>query len=156
MLASGLAFELLKLRPSHFGFQATPGSDLPRLENAAIWRAARNKHLTGTKRMKKLLVSLIVSASVGTGLISATAAAQECKESNCRVEKRNCRLIVYPCGENDDGTVIMCSEEECDRVRVCDQVCPARPDEDPLPGVPVLPPGNPFPIDPFPINPFPF
>jgi hypothetical protein len=73
---------------------------------------------------------------------------------NCRVEKRDCVDVTYPCGQNADGSIIMCMEEVCDHVRVCDVICDGQPNPDAPPGFPEFPEIPDFP--PGPIDPIPF
>lgn len=101
----------------------------------------------------------IVSASLQLILLTAVvmsagpaAALDGCTEHNCRIVRQNCVPITYPCGENEDGTIVFCMEEVCDDVRVCDIVCPGIPDPDDLPDFPGgsgFPPGDPGDPTPF-------
>ena len=96
-------------------------------------------------------------AAIYVGLGSASpASAEECRDVNCRTEQRNCRQQAYPCGQNQDGTAMMCIREICQQVRVCDAIC-TQPNPDELsegtPGLPDFPdflpggPGDPVPFD---------
>jgi hypothetical protein len=71
--------------------------------------------------------------------LSTSAAGQElpaCGDLRCET-RRECETVVYPCGEEPDGTVFFCSEEQCQDVVVCTPVTPCV--GEPLPGFPDLP-----------------
>jgi len=96
--------------------------------------------------MKSVFVSFIVTASMSAGLASSAAAnALECQDQ-CHEEDR-CQYEAYPCGQNEDGSAIMCLREKCRKVLVCEEVCTR-----PLPDVPDLPDFPDFP----PVDPLPF
>jgi hypothetical protein len=95
-----------------------------------------------------------LTASLAALLAAAPSArAEDCVEVDCHEEERNCRIEIYPCGENTDGTVIFCSERVCDRVTVCRRLCLTMPDRDALLGGLDLPgrPGSGW-IDPVPFQ----
>jgi hypothetical protein len=92
---------------------------------------------------------LSVGVSVAGILGSQTVRAQSCG-MDCRVEY-DCYDVVYACGSNPDGTVMMCVREVCEPVDVCvPKPCGAQPDPD-SPFVPIFPDGPVLPI--FPIFP---
>lgn len=77
------------------------------------------------------MTTLTTLMSITAVLSSALAAAQQtCAREVCQIEFE-CYEVPVACGQNEDGTAIVCIEEECELVEVCVQPpCSTQPSPD--------------------------
>lgn len=104
------------------------------------------------KRLRRLLGAIGAGAIVTSSSLVYAQSGLNCQ--TCRIVEE-CYDVLYPCGTNEDGTVMMCMRVECEPVERClPAPCPAEPNpEDPgfpegpdfpdLPDIPDFPP-SPF------------
>lgn len=79
--------------------------------------------------MARAQIGMLIAASLAAGLSWVMSAAADCVK-NCHKERVNCRDVVYPCGTNSDGTIMMCAKEVCDWIEVCEPGCTVIPAPD--------------------------